>query len=578
MKINQIKIEHFLGIQHLNISLDHPITLFAGRNGSGKSSIAEAVRFALVGEHDREKLKKDFKHMITEGQKKGRIELIVEDDAAAIEFNCDIAKGPSSKEPYDQFLPFTLDPKKFAGLTAIDRRNLLFRLTGCTSTKEDVRKRLEELGCDEKKCERIMPLMRSGFDAASTEAANMARDSRVIWKSITREAYGAMKAQTWTAEAFPLTEDQEKALASSNMLEEVEQKIALSNEKIGGLREKYAQLNKIPDEIHALQEQVLTIEALEKTVEIQKQNLDQYRTEAEEVRKRASGMVAPNNYECPECHAELMFYIDELQPYKFDDKEADKEAQEELPRHEEGLKKLSRAHDSTIQRLNNANNAAQKVKELNKEYDDAPAYGKDIAVLQTAITQLEETKKKLSAEIDAAKKLQRDAQEADKNTKLAKANHLDAVAWAKIADALAPDGIPAEILSGALRPINELLSDSAKTTGWKIPLIDGNIEIEADGRPYRLLSESEKWLVDAMIAEVISNLSGLKMIALDRFDVLDLPSRSRLIAWLSKLADAGDIEMALILGTLKAQPSRLPGNVAAHWIENGGIATQQEAA
>jgi hypothetical protein len=57
-----------------------------------------------------------------------------------------------------------------------------------------------------------------------------------------------------------------------------------------------------------------------------------------------------------------------------------------------------------------------------------------------------------------------------------------------------------------------------------------------------------------------------------RFDVLDLPGRGDLIAWLDDLAQAGDIDTAIVFGTLKALPSGLPETVAAVWIDCGNAA------
>ena len=93
-----------------------------------------------------------------------------------------------------------------------------------------------------------------------------------------------------------------------------------------------------------------------------------------------------------------------------------------------------------------------------------------------------------------------------------------------------------------------------------------------------LLSESEKWRVDAMIAEAVSHLSGLKLLVLDRFDVLDIQGRTDLLAWLDILAANGEIDTALIFGTLKALPGELPATIGAHWIEAGVMGKLKAAA
>lgn len=81
---------------------------------------------------------------------------------------------------------------------------------------------------------------------------------------------------------------------------------------------------------------------------------------------------------------------------------------------------------------------------------------------------------------------------------------------------------------------------------------------------------------DAMIAEAIAHISGVRLLVLDRFDVLDLKGRDDLIAWLDILAQDGEIDTALIFGTLKGLPAQLPETVDAFWIDNG-VVGQMEA-
>lgn len=157
-------------------------------------------------------------------------------------------------------------------------------------------------------------------------------------------------------------------------------------------------------------------------------------------------------------------------------------------------------------------------------------------------------------------------------------HHADVLAWLEIADALSPDGIPGEMLAEALGPMNARLGASAVAAGWSITQITAGMDITGDGRPYALLSESEKWRADAMIAEAVSYLSGLRLLVLDRFDVLDLTGRADALEWLDALAEADEIDTALVFGTLKALPGGLPDSMQAHWIDGGVVVQMREAA
>jgi len=156
-------------------------------------------------------------------------------------------------------------------------------------------------------------------------------------------------------------------------------------------------------------------------------------------------------------------------------------------------------------------------------------------------------------------------------TAKAKAHFNDVAEWTAIAEALAPDGLPAELLAQALKPINHLLRAASLTTGWRQPAIDANMNITAEGRPYALHSVSEKWRIDAMIAAAIAHLSGVKILLLDGFDVLEVPDRDKLMIWLDSLAEVGALETAIINATLKAAPAGLPDSITALWVEGGEL-------
>jgi hypothetical protein len=160
-------------------------------------------------------------------------------------------------------------------------------------------------------------------------------------------------------------------------------------------------------------------------------------------------------------------------------------------------------------------------------------------------------------------------------TKDAHKAHLDVEEWVKVAEALAPDGIPGELLTAALDPVNATLYQASVDADWMRVEIASDMAITGNGRPYQLLSESEKWRVDAMIAQAVSEISGLKILMLDRVDVLDLPGRAQLFGWLDTLAELGLIDTALLFATLKALPDIC--GVAAYWVENGTTGSGETA-
>lgn len=177
-------------------------------------------------------------------------------------------------------------------------------------------------------------------------------------------------------------------------------------------------------------------------------------------------------------------------------------------------------------------------------------------------------------DIEAAKKARAAA---EKKTADAKQHHDDVGEWTKVADALAPDGIPNEMLLEALAPVNAALAQAAIDTEWMTAKIGADMAITASGRPYQLLSESEQWRVDAMVAQVVAEISGIKVLMLDRVDVLDLPGRVQLLDWMDVLAFNDVVDTALLFGTFKALPTGLADTITAFWIEGGAIAGSTSA-
>ena len=180
------------------------------------------------------------------------------------------------------------------------------------------------------------------------------------------------------------------------------------------------------------------------------------------------------------------------------------------------------------------------------------------------------------AEFNKVKAVADQASSADERTSKAKVAHIDVAEWTKIAKALGPDGIPAQILAKALKPINTELRKSSLVTGWRQASINADMSITAEGRIYDLLCESEKWRVDAMIAEAISSISGIGVLMLDRVDVLEIPARVELLLWLDGRAKEGSLTSALLFATLKDLPKGLPPTIHGVWLENGEVANQTE--
>jgi exonuclease SbcC len=65
--ITSVEISNFLSHSDTKLEFDNGVTVFVGHNGAGKSSIIDAITFALFGQHTRKSNKGLIKHGEAQG-------------------------------------------------------------------------------------------------------------------------------------------------------------------------------------------------------------------------------------------------------------------------------------------------------------------------------------------------------------------------------------------------------------------------------------------------------------------------------------------------------------------------------
>lgn len=586
MKITRIQAQNVLGLQDVDARLPTPVALFAGRNGSGKSSIQEAVRMAITQDTVRDvTTKKTFGMLVHEGAQAGGAVVTIDGDAdESFAFNMPKGEfvGPEISEP----MRVALYGQRFARMTADERRTFLFGLTGLKPKADNVKARMLARGCQEAKVDAVLPLLRTGFPGVCEHAKSKATEAKGAWRQLTGETYGAVKAVSWEALVPDLPPGDAKALA--DQVAGIDRNIAQLNENLGVIKGTARQAQEAAAKRAALAEGAGKVASLTDQLALAQKELAEYTPKVEDLRKRASGTARVGLVH------DMAKFIDTLQltgkdktaekateqakllaAYtkehgKLDAGQPDPEAVAELPAHEKGLqvvqnrvRNLQRDLDAATQAKGQFDALAPAAEVLDASAEIAEVEG--MIAQAKADRQAAENKR---LDIEAAQKKRA---EAETKTKTAAAYHADVEEWTKVADALAPQGIPNEMLLEALAPVNLLLKQASVDTEWMAAQIEPDMAITANGRPYQLLSESEQWRVDAMVAQVVAELSGLKVLMLDRVDVLDLPGRAQLLDWMDVLAFDGIIDTALLFGTFKALPTGLADTITAFWIENGAI-------
>ncbi|CAN0620475.1 AAA_23 domain-containing protein [Burkholderia multivorans] len=576
MKITDIYVQNVLGVRAADLHLSKPVALFAGQNGAGKSSLQEAVRMALTGDTVRVALKKEYGSLVTEGAESGQIVVACGEQANSIALPAGKLKREIAE---DARLPLVLDAQRFARLTTAERRAFLYDLMGIKVGTDEMRRRLvARLGIKADaipalaaaRLEVITPMLRAGFDAAQKEAADRARGAKQAWRATTGETYGSQKAETWRPAAVSF--DAAALLKLEGDRASIDGQIGELQQQIGAADASEAAARGRAAKIAALRDVAAGYAKAAELAQLADDQVTEFLPKVEALRARTGAAPTGVECSCPECGALLRYLLGTLTAAAAG-AERDEEAVEKLPEYERSLGMLQNAARNRRADLEATDAAATQLKLLEDEAagDDAPASRESVDGLRGELGTLQARRKQLDTDIAAARDAERRASDAAELAKKAAALHADVVSWEAIADALAPNGIPADLLREALEPMNERLTALAEMSEWADVTITPEMEILANGRPYDLLSESERWRADAHIAAAISHFSGLKLLVLDRADVVIAQERDRLLYWLDDLAYANQIDTALVFMSLKAPPSGLPEGIEAFWVENGEV-------
>ena len=566
MKLTSITISNVLGVTEADIRAKAPVLFLAGPNGAGKSSIAESVRQALTGEPVRVSLKKEYAFLVNGGAKVGSASVTWEGGEASIVLPSGDRKGHGS---IHEAMPMLLDPARFAAMDGKERRSFLFGLMGVKITPATVKEKMIARGCSEELLPAILPFLSAGFDAAQKEARAKARDAKAAWRTVTNETYGANKAEGWKAEVP--TFDAAAFAEAEKAVAEAGEKIEAANQALGAMQSKSAGSADADRRRAELSEKAGRKERIEAKLKGDRESLAEWE---EKVAKTKAAASAPAVYECPDCGASLILKNEKLEDAE-DAERGDPVAAEKLPGYEKALtlcKSMVANGERDLREAIAATEALAAMGEAQPVIDDEA-----IQVEKAKLEGMKKDRAAAASTLEALRDAQRKAKEADDKTAKAAKYHGEVKAWDAISDAMAPDGIPGDFLAAALSPFNEALADSAESAQSPPPVIDGEMNITVDGRPYNLRSESEKWRADALIASAIARISGAKFFLLDRFDVLDAQGRSDAFYWLDALAVAGHIESAVVLGTLKALPKGLPETIQSEWVEGGRVVSLEEA-
>ena len=528
MKIQSIYIKNLQAIDDLSLTPGAAFVAVAGQNGSGKTSIIDALRMAWLGAA-RVPLKKQWPELVAAGTKSG--EICIETDAGITKLTLPSGARTGGIDLTPQAsaaLPFALAPSTIAGLTGDDLRRLLLTINPQAGSSPR-----QELLARGKIADGIADGM--SFEEAHGFAKQALQHAKADWKAHTGQAYGAKQSPNWKPESPEAVSEDAMAAAEADLAAATDTatsaqgKLAIIENTLQQQRNQQERRNQLEAEgankLAGMRSALATDEA---------------DLAALLAKRKRHGLVhslawALQDVFLKESNERNALAIDALDEYcaAYGQPEEPGQPDQEL---ESVIAKLEGIINKTKSNITRAEAAASALADMAKSAEPALAESDYVAAMQ-AVTQArnaEQAARKALSGLKAQDELHHNAKaRAEKAASIL----AEIDAWASTVDELSPGGIPAKLAKAAADAVNARLRTSAIHTGWAQVHIGDDMEITMGGRAYQLRSESEKWRADAMLAEAISFVSGLGFIALDGFDVLDGAGRSQLIGWLVTLAE-----------------------------------------
>jgi hypothetical protein len=610
--IKSVSIKNFMQIPDLELEFTAPLTFIAGANEAGKSSIRDAVLWGFTGQARGLKTHADQAAFIREGAKAAEVSIyLIDGHAFTRRKTAKTAAAILGDIPDTGLNPALLfDPHTFLLYTEDQRRELLFKvIPGLNPTADGVYGRLcrwpaietldiqnaveghgpdsQELGLTAKIILNTAKMAAShGFPASEKEAVIKRREAKRV-----REAYKEVEEPEKT-----ITIDGKEYDIPTLNLQAIEATLKdLQKEKDDLLRQKGAEearakrIAKVqsqleqttvpdaphPDEIPILQGR---LQAMEGALEVNAQEIAQAAVKNQTFPAICSA-INLEQITCPKAGQTVG-----AEP-------AAPGVLEALTQNRQGLiKKRDEINTALLvahQRVESCRTAAEKKKNLEEELARLQTEPEGGADLDAEITKRQQRIArgdafKLAAyQYDLALGRYKDNQ-----TKLAAAE-LEVLIYDALAKALAPDGIPSQMIAEALDGINSLLEEAAAFLfAGRYLHLTGDLGIVLQDSPYQTLSKSAKYRVGVAFQYALARLTGARILLIDEADILDRSHQEALSDFLVK--HLPEFEQILVFVTTDRGPltkeekaagkkeSTWPftdyhNQLQALWLENGQI-------
>jgi hypothetical protein len=554
-------VRNYRGVLSADIELA-PITLIAGKNYQGKSSICQAAAAAASGatmpfldpvKGTASIPKAEGKLLVAAGKKEGYATLANNEGMGGVkwpdcEYKTDGTPPKASRIAAGLINPCTVSTK----LLLLE----LSRILHTEITREELAAALAEAGSalSASEIERVWgSVEQNGWDPTHAAIKERGSELRGKWEQVTGEAYGHVKGNTWTHPAYltgePLERLRDELARLRTQRDEMMVKAAISEEEQGRLEN----LAKIEEESGKYRAELL------RKIELAKHQAAEKKAIAE------ASAVQDQAYPCPHCNALLEIYVTPAGP-KVEKSKMNAAERAKQQQHWSAKKQEHEQANLVVKNLQ------EELAELDQETSHAKGAGERLAELVASSMR----KGVSQEELDMAQEHirgQEAAIQAFEATTTAQHLHQLMLKNMAIVKVLAPDGLRQQKMSAQIELFNKRVLAICEAAGWKAAVLDDSMQTYFGGRPYDVLSKSERYRLQASLQLAIASLDGSDLVVLDDADVLDSAGRNGLMDALLHAAVPYAI-IGMQISTPRAAPDLQKAGIGQTWWIEGGALRQ----
>lgn len=551
----EFEVNNFMGCQKADVIADK-ISFICGLNHQGKTSFLTAVKAALTGTPIVLGLRKtDLGMLVYTGKASANVKIsnnVCDDENQNVAITYPKAELSTEGKNPPTASKIAAGVESLIDFPAKQRSEFIRELTHSVPTKADLSEFFKERYLTkEKVVESVWQKVdQDGFEASLERAKDTGRALKQQWSTVTGEAYGSQKAETWQPQGWTsdLVDTSEESLQADLTglqaeLEEMISKQAIDENELEKLKETAS--DSVLANLKIERDKNLTNLAMQKkTFYETKRELDALPIFDD------SGKQA-----CPHCGGSLAIvsgkiveFKEPTQQEKDENNKKRQELTEKMNKEETEVKRLEGIYTVSVSKVEETEKANKKLYELQKKSGGTVAQ-RDIDLKREAIRKAQEG---ISA-FKAAKEAARLAQNIKENQ--------------IIIDALDMSGIRQKSMVKGLKAFNDAVSEICDCAGWAPVKVDTDLTILMDERPYILLSESEKMRCRISLQVAVAKFNNDNILVVDGAELLDKNGKNGFLKMLYMY------DFHALVGMMCSDPTKAPRGIdcgiRSYWVENG---------